>query len=281
MASESAGPFNFDVDVCGELFPPRKEKPIPLRMRKNRADRDLEDALSSALIVGDKQLDRMVRKLESISRELRPEKAGREAQRAVAVKQALVERELRYLALSDDLTCLYNRRGFYAAATQQLKIAHRNEHPAMLLFCDLDGLKQINDTFGHREGDHALVRTADALEEVFRESDVLARLGGDEFAVLATDLTCENLPTIFERLHKSLRKASQDEARYELSLSVGASWFDPHAPVSLGELMESADQAMYEEKRRRAVSSQRQETTIHRLSGRGIADAITIVKRKS
>jgi two-component system cell cycle response regulator len=166
-----------------------------------------------------------------------------------AVKHALVERELRHLALCDDLTCLYNRRGFFAAATQQLKVARRNQKPALLLFCDLDGLKTINDTFGHREGDLALVRAADAIETVFRDSDVLARIGGDEFAVLATDLPPRHQQTIYARLQKALNRMSGDESRYELSLSVGAAWFDPQNPMPLGELMEQADRAMYERKR--------------------------------
>jgi PleD family two-component response regulator len=84
-----------------------------------------------------------------------------------AVKQALLNRELRHLALTDEFTCLYNRRGFFAAAAQQLKLAARNSHSLLLLYCDVDNLKKINDSFGHQEGDLALIRTADALEKGF------------------------------------------------------------------------------------------------------------------
>jgi GGDEF domain-containing protein len=84
------------------------------------------------------------------------------------------DRELRYLALTDDLTCLYNRRGFVAAATQQLKLARRSARGLLPFFCDIDNLKTINDSYGHREGDSALVRAAGALQQTFRDSDLLA-----------------------------------------------------------------------------------------------------------
>lgn len=287
MSAENAGSFDFGLEPRTENSLSKK-RPFPLKMRGNPADRDLEDALFSALLAADKELEQVVRTLESISRNLRSEKGRHQTQRLASgaavwseVKQTLVERGLRNLALSDDLTCLYNRRGFYAAATHQLKIAHRNKQPTMLLFCDVDGLKEINDTFGHREGDHALVCTADALELAFRESDVLARLGGDEFAVLATDLSRQDLPTILRRLDWGLGKASKDELRCELSLSVGAASFDPDSPVSLGELMESADRAMYEEKHRRMARAQKEKTMIHSVGGRGANDAITFVERKN
>jgi diguanylate cyclase (GGDEF)-like protein len=229
---------------------------LPFRPRRSVVASDLEGSLVSALLSQDKDLARILEELDEISCALKAGMAEKEIVRVAAhpavwyaVKHALVERELRHLALCDDLTCLYNRRGFFAAATQQLKVARRNQKPALLLFCDLDGLKTINDTFGHREGDLALVRAADAIETVFRDSDVLARIGGDEFAVLATDLPPRHQQTIYARLQKALNRMSGDESRYELSLSVGAAWFDPQNPMPLGELMEQADRAMYERKR--------------------------------
>jgi diguanylate cyclase (GGDEF)-like protein len=231
-------------------------KTLPFRPRRSAVASDLEGSLVSALLSQDKDLARILEELDEISGALKAGMAEKEIVRVAAhpavwyaVKHALVERELRHLALCDDLTCLYNRRGFFAAATQQLKVARRNQKPALLLFCDLDGLKTINDTFGHREGDLALVRAADAMETVFRDSDVLARIGGDEFAVLATDLPPRHQQTIYARLQKALNRMSGDESRYELSLSVGAAWFDPQNPMPLGELMEQADRAMYERKR--------------------------------
>jgi GGDEF domain-containing protein len=167
----------------------------------------LEEELFSALLVGDNELGQILQQVDEISHTLRS--GAPESQRlsralrltvSCAVRQTLLERELRSLALTDDLTGLYNRRGFLASATQQLKLARRNTKESLLLFCDLDNLKQINDSYGHVEGDGALVRTADTLEQTFRHSDVLARLGGDEFAVLALEASSQYRNVILDRL---------------------------------------------------------------------------------
>jgi diguanylate cyclase (GGDEF)-like protein len=290
MSARNAESLDLEIAALfgdGKISSQPGKKPLPFKPRKNAVDRNLEGALTSALLAGDKQLDHVIRELESLATALRNGRVEGEERVALhpavwyAVRQVLLEKELRHLALSDDLTCLYNRRGFYAAAMQQLKIAQRQGKPAVLFFCDLDGLKQINDTYGHREGDFALVRTADALEEAFRDSDVLARLGGDEFAVLAMDLSSENRQAILNRLHRSLRKAAKDELRCALSVSVGSAAFDPQNPVSLGELMEQADHAMYEEKRRRFGNSNRDGAPFRRNNiGGGAPDEIAVIKRK-
>jgi diguanylate cyclase (GGDEF)-like protein len=234
-------------------------KAIAIDGRNAPSVRDLEGLLSSALLAGDKELGNIVREVDGISDALKYDATDAQALRVAAhpavwsaVRHVIVERELRHLALTDDLTCLYNRRGFFAAATQQLKLAHRNTQSILLFYCDLDNLKHINDSYGHREGDLALVRTSDALEEAFRDSDILARLGGDEFVVLAMEASSQNQEAILQRLKKCLTKANTDETRYELSLSVGVARFDPQHAISLGELMEQADRAMYEQKQNRS-----------------------------
>ncbi len=267
-------------------FSAANRKPLPSKPRRGVQDNDMEGSLVSALLSTDKELSHVLHELDKISGALKSGRPDEEILRVAvhpavwyAVKHALIERELRHLALSDDLTCLYNRRGFFAAATQQLKVARRNQKPALLLFCDLDGLKSINDAYGHREGDLALVRAADALESVFRDSDVLARVSGDEFAVLATDLPPRHQQTIFARLQKALNRAGKEEARYELSLSCGAAWFDPRNPVSLGELMEQADRAMYERKRAGRASAARAETGPTRETAPGSNCDLTVVAK--
>jgi len=222
------------------------------------SQKDLEGSISSALLVADKELGNIVREVDEVSKALRVDAADVQTLRVTshpavwsALRHVIVERELRYLALTDDLTCLYNRRGFFAAATQQLKLARRNAQSMLLFFCDVDNLKLINDCYGHKEGDLALVRTADALEEAFRDSDILARLGGDEFAVLAMEASSQHQDVILRRLEETLKKANVNESRYGLSLSVGAARFDPQHALSLAGLMEHADQDMYEQKRKR------------------------------
>jgi len=169
-----------------------------------------------------------------------------------AVKQYMLQAELGNLALTDELTGLYNRRGFMALAERQLKLGHRSGRGMLLFMMDLDRLKRINDSFGHFEGDRALKHTAYALEETFRDSDVVARLGGDEFAVLAIEATGYSEATIKTRLFECLKAINPDQSRYELSLSLGVARFDPSTCTSIGELMMTADQAMYEQKPRRS-----------------------------
>jgi diguanylate cyclase (GGDEF)-like protein len=171
-----------------------------------------------------------------------------------AAKQYMLQAELGSLALTDELTGLYNRRGFVALAERQLKLGRRSGRGMMLFVMDVDRLKQINDSFGHSEGDRALMRTSEVLEETFRDSDVLARLGGDEFAVLAIEASGHSEATIKTRLFERLKSISAEECHYEISLSVGLARFDPGGRASIEELMAKADHAMYEHKRRRSWS---------------------------
>jgi diguanylate cyclase (GGDEF)-like protein len=225
---------------------------------KPNLEDSVEEALSSALVAQDKELARILQEVDKITKSLKSDAPDTQTlsdtlhrTALCAIKRSLLERELRSLALTDDLTCLYNRRAFLALAEQQLRVARRNTQGLLLFFADVNNLKEINDTYGHQEGDLALVHTADALEKTFRDSDVVARLGGDEFAVLALEASCENREVILSRLEKNLKGSNAGESRYELSLSVGMSRFDPKNPVSLGKLIASGDEAMYEEKKKR------------------------------
>jgi diguanylate cyclase (GGDEF)-like protein len=119
----------------------------------------------------------------------------------------------------------------------------------LLFFIDVDGLKRINDSFGHPEGDFALFRTAAILGMTFRRSDILARLGGDEFAALAIEASDHCGSTIMARFREALETVSAQESRYRLSLSVGIVRFTPSNTSSIAEMMLQADQAMYRVKR--------------------------------
>lgn len=247
--------------------PPKRtsnRRVLAMGKRNGPAEEGLEEILSSALRTADNELGQILHEVDEISKSLKLDAPDTQTLRAAAhpavwcaVKQALLDRELRHLALTDELTCLYNRRGFFAAAAQQLKLASRKEQSLLLLYCDVDNLKKINDSYGHQEGDLALIRTADALEQAFRDSDILARLGGDEFVVLASEASSQAQEALLRRLEKNLKKSNANESRYELSLSVGVARFDPKRAISLGELMAQADEAMYEQKRNHQKSCSR------------------------
>jgi diguanylate cyclase (GGDEF)-like protein len=228
---------------------------LSIGRRKHLRNETVETVLCSAFNSEDAELDLILHALSDLSKSIRlgtvdPKSADATLTRAAfwAVQKSLLDREVRSLAITDDLTGIFNRRGFLATATQQLKLAHRDMQSVLLFFLDLDNLKGINDSFGHREGDLALIRTADALEKTFRESDVLARLGGDEFAVLALEASIPDLRLIQSRLEENLDQTNAEEFQYRLELSFGVARYDPLSPVSIGELMDAADQDMYKHK---------------------------------
>jgi diguanylate cyclase (GGDEF)-like protein len=167
-----------------------------------------------------------------------------------AAKQYILQAELGNLALTDELTGLYNRRGFMALGERHLKLASRSGRELLLFFVDVDGLKGINDSLGHSEGDRVLKRTAEGLEKTFRDSDVIARMGGDEFAVLAIEASGHSESTIKARLWEYVKSMNATESRYALSLSLGVARFDSSKRSSIVDLMVQADRAMYEQKRR-------------------------------
>ena len=157
---------------------------------------------------------------------------------------------LRALSLVDELTGLHNRRGFLTLAQQQLKLARRGHRELLLLFIDMDDFKEINDGFGHGEGDDALRTTARILRSTFRDSDVIGRIGGDEFVVLATDAGATTTSAIVDRLRRELQETNASgDYPYRLSFSVGAARFDPDAPPSIEELIAAADSMLYEQKK--------------------------------
>ena len=163
-----------------------------------------------------------------------------------------MEEELRSLSLVDELTGLYNRRGFMTLAAQQIRVARREKRNDMLAFLDLDDLKGINDALGHHMGDRALAELSAILRQTVRESDILARLSGDEFCVLLTGATQAQGEGFLLRLQQGIdRRNSSADLPFRLAFSVGLVPFEPDVPDTLEELLRRADQLMYEQKRRK------------------------------
>lgn len=160
--------------------------------------------------------------------------------------------KLQAMSLVDELTQLYNRRGFFELAKQQLKIAQRIKNVILLIFIDLDDMKSINDNFGHKAGDLALIDTADILRETFRKSDIIGRIGGDEFSVLAIEAAKGNINTINSRLQESVDKHNATNERpYDLSMSIGIARYYPKSEFTIDDLVTQADEQMYLQKRKK------------------------------
>ncbi|MBE9157318.1 GGDEF domain-containing protein [Nodosilinea sp. LEGE 06152] len=171
--------------------------------------------------------------------------------RAEVLQRHTTEAELTRLSLTDGLTGLYNRRGFFLLANPKLRQVCRQQQSATVFFIDIDYLKSVNDHYGHEAGDWLILGTAASMHKTFREGDVLARLGGDEFVVLAPD--CANGPEVANRLKTNAEIFAQENALpYPLSISVGlASSQGNDANLTLNQLVSQADSAMYAQKQRR------------------------------
>ncbi|MDF5706312.1 MAG: sensor domain-containing diguanylate cyclase [Nostoc sp. S4] len=162
-------------------------------------------------------------------------------------KQAEIEG--RQLSLTDELTGLHNRRGFFLLAQQELKIARRMKLLCWVIFIDLDGLKQINDTLGHDIGDALIIDAGRLLKQSFRNSDIVARLGGDEFIVFISSYF-KDADSIQAHLQANIANLNQQQNRsYLLSMSMGIQRYSPESNMSLEQLVARSDELMYAHKR--------------------------------
>ncbi len=148
----------------------------------------------------------------------------------------------------DELTQVLNRRGFMEKADKELKRAAKNGQSGMVFFADMDGLKKINDTWGHKIGDIAIKTEAAVLTSAFRASDIVGRLSGDEFAIVSTGLTKSNLASIRTRIDLlNITLSKEAGLPLTLSLSLGNVPFSPDN-IDLDALLSKADQKLYKEK---------------------------------
>lgn len=171
--------------------------------------------------------------------------ARKRAERALQEKEQQAQEQ----ALRDDLTGLHNRRGLLHVMDTLIKLGARAERAMSLVYIDLDHMKRINDSFGHAEGDRALVATARILEANLRESDFIARIGGDEFCVVLSGGSEVQDATAIARIEAAVREHNERAGQpYEISFSLGVARFDPANPATVEELLRAADAAMYRDK---------------------------------
>lgn len=224
--AEATGPFTSDVDKVFETG-----EPVRREYKSNRDNQYFAQTLSPV-----KHTTGHIVAVTVISKDITERKT--------------MEEKLRTLSLTDELTGLYNRRGFFTFCEQFLKLCKRQKKGAFLLYADLDNLKEINDRFGHQEGDKVLVETADIFKKTFRESDILARVGGDEFIVIPVGSTKDYSEVIIKRFLHNIESHNTNKAsQYTLSISFGTSYYDPQYPRSIDELVAEAEKLMYERKK--------------------------------
>jgi len=161
-----------------------------------------------------------------------------------------IEEQLEKLARIDSLTGCNNRGYGLELLDRQIKLSHRSKFPLLLAFLDIDNFKDINDAFGHEEGDKALKEVVKLLKSTLREIDIICRMGGDEFLLIFPDSSLKEAPLIRERLNKDLTKLNQALKKpYKIALSIGLSEYNPDTPLPMDELIRIADKNMYDEKK--------------------------------
>src|SRR5690348_67184 len=216
--------------------------------QRRRAERELQNYKEHLEFLVAQRTAELVRVNLQLERDIA---ARRDAEQALAEKAAELARSnqiLENLSLTDDLTGLYNRKGFLALAAHRVKLANRNRDPFSIAFIDLDDLKDINDSFGHLEGDRALRDTASLLRECFRDSDIIARLGGDEFAIFVAEA---DEGQIAQRIEERMRERERNSPPrgYTLSLSIGIVASSNAQEEEVENLLKRADGLMYQHKK--------------------------------
>lgn len=170
---------------------------------------------------------------------------------AITLKRIYSEEDIRYISMHDRLTGLYNRHYF----EEELKrLDQSREHPIAVISADLDGLKLINDIFGHAEGDQLLQAGAVLLKRSLRASDILARVGGDEFAVLLPRTGKKAVLKLISRIYKSLEEKNTKSSKLPLSISFGMA-VSESKEKTLSEKFQEADNAMYQDKIKRSKNA--------------------------
>ena len=161
-----------------------------------------------------------------------------------------INKDLHNLSHMDELTGLLNRRGFVNMGKRHIELAKARNVPFLLFFADLDGLKEINDTFGHKEGDFAIIKTGEILKKSLRQTDIISRLGGDEFTFITINTSRKNANIIKQNIILNMKEYNHSSDKpYKLSISIGMAYYSPDLNITFKALMEIADKMLYNEKK--------------------------------
>ncbi|WP_025564880.1 sensor domain-containing diguanylate cyclase [Psychromonas sp. SP041] len=183
----------------------------------------------------------------------KPKGLNEEDQQLLQDLGAMIEQEIQsvQLATLDELTLISNRRGFLNLVGHSLKMCRRNKMPITFILFDLDKFKLINDTHGHHEGDFVLSTFAQAMLSSFRDCDVVGRIGGDEFVAMLSNAHEENSEIVLERFSNAIEKINETlDKPYKIEYSAGVTYFDYDTDKSIEDMIQDADKAMYEQKKR-------------------------------
>jgi diguanylate cyclase (GGDEF)-like protein len=247
------------IEICRQLRTEKTDTPVHviLLTSLNRREDLLEGLEAGADDYLTKPLDthELRARLQAAGRILELQENLRQRVReleAAIAERKLAEEALRNLSLTDQLTGLYNYRGFLNLAEHHARTSRRSQTRSLLIYADMDGLKEINDTLGHRAGSTAISAVAEILRRTFRDCDIIARLGGDEFAVLVPNVEPPDSAKLLDRLEQSLQSYNEEgKHEFTIALSIGAVEIDHEEGLNIEDQMARADAVMYREKRKK------------------------------
>lgn len=209
------------------------------------------------IIIGEKVEDATIREAIRLGAQDFLPKADLDDELILRIIHYAIERNrsrenLKAISYTDELTGVYNRRGFFALTQNQISLSQRMKKGFYLFAIDLDYLKQINDTFGHLAGDRALVGLANCLRTAFRKHDIIGRMGGDEFSVIVVDVHQEDSEELKKHLMDRVREYNlKSHEPFSLSFGFGKAYYDGSYDVTLDTLLQIADTELYQEKKQR------------------------------
>ena len=247
------------IEICRQLRTEKTDTPVHVILLTSLNRR--EDLLAGLEAGADDYLTKPLdthelrARLQAAARILELQESLRQRVReleAAIAERKLAEEALRNLSLTDQLTGLYNYRGFLNLAEHHAKTSRRSQTRSLLIYADMDGLKEINDTLGHRAGSTAISAVAEILRGTFRDCDIIARLGGDEFAVLVPNIQPAASTKLLARLKQNLRSYNAERGHeFTVGLSIGAVEIDHEEGLNIEDQMARADEVMYREKRKK------------------------------
>ncbi len=165
-------------------------------------------------------------------------------------------KELQYYATRDAMTGIFNRRFAFHLLRKEIHESKASNATLTVCFVDVNGLKYVNDTFGHREGDKLILNVSGILKSSIRKMDIVSRIGGDEFLIIFPKTTINEAEKVWNRIHKKIDKMNKNKDHsYDISLSHGFSEYKGDIPISIEKLIHHADEKMYKEKYKRNIQN--------------------------
>ena len=224
-------------EVCKLLKNHKKTKDIPIIFLSSKSD---EDSIEMAYDIGG---------IDYVTKPFKPKELLAKVKRELYLQD--LQEELKFLASTDPMTKLYNRRYFTKTSESLLDLAQREKTQSAIIMLDIDKFKNINDAYGHKVGDDVIISLSKTLQEFTRKSDVVSRWGGEEFVILLPNTDLDGAFTIAQKIRVTVESFSlplDDSEEVKFTVSLGVSMVDAQNDLNIEAAINRADEALYDAK---------------------------------